>query len=56
MAAKAEVSYDPASILPQQIANSITDLGFQSEVIEDHSSANGEVEITVRFSYVSFIQ
>ncbi len=46
MAAKAEVRYDPSRVLPQQIANSITELGFPSEVMEEHSSP-GEVEVEV---------
>lgn len=46
MAAKAEVQYDPAKILPNQIANSISDLGFPSVVIEDSEGA-GKVELEV---------
>ncbi len=33
MAQKAEVSYDPAYILPTQIANRIVDLGFGAQVV-----------------------
>ena len=46
MAAKAEVEYDPARILPDQIANSITDLGFPTTVIED-ASGSGDVEVEI---------
>ena len=46
MAAKAEVDFDPSRILPSQIANSITDLGFPSTVIEDENGA-GTVELEV---------
>ena len=46
MAAKAEVEYDPAKILPDQIANSISDLGFPTNVIEDANNS-GEVEIEI---------
>ena len=46
MAAKAEVEYDAAKILPNQIANSISDLGFPSAVIEDESGA-GIIELEV---------
>lgn len=47
MAAKAEVEYDAEQVLPQQIANSISDLGFPSEVMETESG-EGEVQIEVR--------
>ena len=46
MAAKAEVEYDPAKILPDQIANSISDLGFPTNVIED-ATHSGEVEVEI---------
>ncbi len=46
MAAKAEVAFDPAYVLPNQIANAITDLGFPSEVLESESGS-GEVEVSV---------
>merc|ERR1712186_111230 len=44
MAAKAEVDYDPKLIFPHQIANSISDLGFPSNVIEDGTGA-GTMEL-----------
>ena len=47
MAAKAEVDYDPKLIFPHQIANSISDLGFPSNVIEDETGA-GTMELEVR--------
>jgi hypothetical protein len=47
MAAKAEVSYDPSQILPNQIANHISDLGFPCEVIDDYNSGQGEVVLHV---------
>ena len=46
MAAKAEVEYDPAKVLPGQIANSISELGFPSEVLEGEATS-GEVELEV---------
>ena len=46
MAAKAEVEFDPARVLPSQIANSITELGFPSTIIEEESGA-GKVELEV---------
>ncbi|CAL4140417.1 unnamed protein product, partial [Meganyctiphanes norvegica] len=45
MAAKAEVHYDGSRILPQQIAASITDLGFPSTVLEE--TGQGEVELQI---------
>ena len=55
MAAKAEVEYDAEQILPQQIANSISDLGFPSEVIETEAG-EGEVQIEVRLILVRQFQ
>ena len=46
MAAKAEVEFDPTRVLPNQIANSITDLGFPSNVIEEETGA-GTIELEV---------
>ena len=51
MAAKAEVEYDAAKILPNQIANSISDLGFPSSVIEDESGA-GIIELEVKKNHL----
>ena len=50
MAAKAEVEFDPARVLPSQIANSITELGFPSTIIEEESGA-GKVELEVKFRH-----
>ena len=52
MAAKAEVEFDPSRVLPSQIANSITELGFPSTIIEEESGA-GKVELEV--TIVKFI-
>lgn len=47
MAQKAEVVYDPAYVLPGQIANKIEDLGFNASVMEGDVSGQGTVELTV---------
>ena len=47
MAAKAEVEFNPAKILPNQIAISITDLGFPSTVIDSENGSN-VVQLEVR--------
>ncbi|XP_013785510.1 copper-transporting ATPase 2-like [Limulus polyphemus] len=47
MAQKAEVKFDPAYIMPSQIANAITELGYMSSVIEDVSSGQGELELEI---------
>ncbi|GAB6031761.1 ATPase Cu transporting protein 7B [Chamberlinius hualienensis] len=48
MAQKAEVKYDPAFLLPAQIANHISEIGFQASVIDDANVGNGVVEIAIR--------
>ena len=50
MAAKAEVEFDASKVLPNQIANSINDLGFPSTVIDGETGA-GEIELEVRMLY-----
>ena len=51
MAAKAEVEFDPTRVLPNQIANSITDLGFPSSIIEEETGA-GIIELEVSCSKI----
>ena len=46
MSAKAEVEFDPSRVLPSQIANSITELGFPSTIIEEESGS-GKLELEV---------
>ena len=46
MAAKAEISYESAFISPAEIAESITDLGFPSSVMDDNFG-NGSLELLV---------
>ncbi|KAK7077087.1 ATPase Cu transporting protein 7B, partial [Halocaridina rubra] len=47
MAAKAEVRYDGSKVLPQEVANSISDLGFPSSVLEETGISQGEVDIQI---------
>lgn len=46
MAEKAEVKYDPAYIMPSQIANHISALGFCATQLE--GEVNGQAVIEVR--------
>lgn len=48
MAAKAEVHYDEALVLPQQIAASITELGFPTTVLEESGAGQGEVDLEIK--------
>lgn len=47
MAAKAEVRYDPSMVLPEQVASSITELGFPTSVMEESGAGQGEVDLEV---------
>nr|XP_053634823.1 copper-transporting ATPase 1-like isoform X2 [Cherax quadricarinatus] len=47
MAAKAEVRFDPALVLPQQVASSITELGFPTTVLEEVGAGQGEVDLEI---------
>lgn len=48
MAAKAEVRYDPSMVLPEQVAASITELGFPTSVMEESGAGQGEVDLQVK--------
>lgn len=52
IAGKAEIRYDAAYILPSQIANRITDLGFEASVMEE-GAGEGVVNLNVSQSYTS---
>ena len=50
LAQRAEVKYDPACLLPTQIATLINNLGFQAEVLE--TAARGMEVIDVNVKYI----
>lgn len=47
MAAKAEVQYDSSLVQPDDIANSVTDLGFPCNVLADTNSRISQTEFRV---------
>lgn len=47
MAAKAEVRYDPSMVLPEQVAASISELGFPTSVMEESGAGQGEVDLEI---------
>ncbi|KAH9495205.1 ATPase Cu transporting protein 7A [Bulinus truncatus] len=47
MAQRAEVTYDPAYVLPSQIANKVEDLGFTASVIQGETTGPGTCELTI---------
>ena len=51
MAQKAEVKYDPAYIMPSQIANKICELGFDATVLESETVGQASLELHVSFSF-----
>lgn len=57
LAAKAEVKFDPQIIQPEEIAASISDLGFPSSVLDDSGSGEGTTEIKVSaFNSLCYLQ
>lgn len=52
MAGKAEVRYDAAYIMPHQIANKISDLGFGATVM-DEGTGEGVVDLNVSMIMIS---
>lgn len=47
MAMKAEVKFDPAYVLPSQIANKVCELGFNATVMESQTEGQGAVDLNV---------
>lgn len=47
MAAKAEVQYDSTLVQPEDVANSVTDLGFPCNVLADTNSRITQTEFRV---------
>ena len=49
MAQRAEIKFDPAYILPSQIANAITELGYSSKVNEAEGLGQGVLDLAVGY-------
>ncbi|KAG1658461.1 Copper-transporting ATPase 1 [Nymphon striatum] len=47
MAQKAEVKYDPSYLIPSQIANHVSDIGFPSKVIDDNECNDSAVTLRI---------
>ena len=47
LAAKADVKYDSSQISAQELANSISELGFPTSVIDEGGSGEGSIEVMV---------
>jgi len=50
MAQKAEVKYDASYVLASQIANKVTDLGFNATVLESETAGQGTVDLLVKLT------
>ena len=47
MAEKAEVRYDPAYIMPSQIASKVTALGYVASVLDSEQDGRASIEVQV---------
>jgi len=47
MAQKAEVKYDPAYIMPSQIASHVMAIGYEATVLEDEQHGHNTIEVYV---------
>jgi len=47
MSQKAEVKYDPMYIIPSQIANHISAIGYEATVLDDEKHGQSTVEVHV---------
>lgn len=47
LAQKAEVKFDPAYLIPSQIANKIMELGYNAVVMETETAGQNTIEISV---------
>lgn len=47
IAARAEIHYDPSLITPNEIADSITDLGFPASILKQNSAGIAEIDLEI---------
>ena len=55
MSQKAEVKYDPAYLMPNQIANRISELGYEATVLESETSGQHTVDLLVKEKTLLFL-
>jgi len=56
MAEKAEVRYDPAYIMPSQIANKVAGLGYPATVLEGELDGRSSVEMQVSADFMYLLK
>ena len=52
MAQKAEVKYDPAYVMPSQIASKINSLGYNATLLEEVKDSQAVLEVRVSNYYL----